>query len=348
MFRRSISLSLAATVLFGGSALAQQPLQWRYSFDADGVATATYPGNVANTGDIVVTNGGRIDIFNNRKQDVLGDADGIKVSISSYQSTSNPALGDDVAIYPHISSEAGRNRVWAINPIVDVVAGNEATAWAIEGNMNVATANAPDPFNTNHKIGIDMVSGGPFAPSAAYTAYSSTLENRWKHGVWLANIGGQAGSSLIKTGVNVSVDYGLDLSTATINNQGVRVGATTPGQVASIGAKQLANGQVAFFGQRFTDSGPTGNLLTFVNADNTVVLANIDVNGNATFGSIAAAGPVDLHAYTVATLPVCNAGLQGGFAHVTDATSPTYNGALTGGGAVFVPVFCNGTAWTSH
>jgi len=33
---------------------------------------------------------------------------------------------------------------------------------------------------------------------------------------------------------------------------------------------------------------------------------------------------------------------------VSDATTPTYNGALTGGGAVYVPVFCNGSAWVSH
>jgi hypothetical protein len=54
-------------------------------------------------------------------------------------------------------------------------------------------------------------------------------------------------------------------------------------------------------------------------------------------------------AYTVATLPTCNANTKGidNF-YVTDATTPTYNAALTGGGAVIVPVFCNGTAWTSH
>lgn len=50
-------------------------------------------------------------------------------------------------------------------------------------------------------------------------------------------------------------------------------------------------------------------------------------------------------AFTVATLPV--APPTGSRAHVTDATAPTYNGALTGGGAVTVPVFYNGTAWVS-
>ena len=50
-------------------------------------------------------------------------------------------------------------------------------------------------------------------------------------------------------------------------------------------------------------------------------------------------------AYTVATLPA--AGTQGRRAWVTDATTPTFLGTLTGGGAVVTPVFDNGTAWVS-
>lgn len=54
--------------------------------------------------------------------------------------------------------------------------------------------------------------------------------------------------------------------------------------------------------------------------------------------------PVKLKQYTVATLP---AGQQGDTAYVTDATAPTYLGALVGGGAIVCPVFHNGTAWVS-
>lgn len=53
---------------------------------------------------------------------------------------------------------------------------------------------------------------------------------------------------------------------------------------------------------------------------------------------------IRLKGFTVATLP---AGTQGDKAFVTDATTPTWNGALTGGGTVTVPVFYNGTAWVS-
>jgi hypothetical protein len=51
--------------------------------------------------------------------------------------------------------------------------------------------------------------------------------------------------------------------------------------------------------------------------------------------------------YTVAALqaiPTTN--LQpGDRAFVTDATTPAFGAVLTGGGAVVVPVFFNGTAW---
>lgn len=48
--------------------------------------------------------------------------------------------------------------------------------------------------------------------------------------------------------------------------------------------------------------------------------------------------------YTVSTLP---AGTTGMMAYVTDATSPTFLGTLTGGGSTKTPVFYNGTAWVA-
>jgi hypothetical protein len=47
--------------------------------------------------------------------------------------------------------------------------------------------------------------------------------------------------------------------------------------------------------------------------------------------------------YTVATLPLT--ANRGDKSVVTDATTPAFNAAPVGGGAVTVPVFWNGTAW---
>lgn len=76
-----------------------------------------------------------------------------------------------------------------------------------------------------------------------------------------------------------------------------------------------------------------------------------DYNGATTYfridhgGAVSFGKPVNLKSYTVATLP---AGTLGDIAYVTDATTPTYLGALVGGGAVKTPVFFNGSAWVSY
>ena len=55
-----------------------------------------------------------------------------------------------------------------------------------------------------------------------------------------------------------------------------------------------------------------------------------------------------LPSFTVSTLPSCVAGLAGTIAYVTDATAPSYNATLAGGGAVKTLALCNGSAWTAH
>lgn len=208
--------------------------------------------------------------------------------------TINPSANDWLAIYGYASSLSGRNRIWGINSNVDVPTGNPALAWSAEFDLNIATANAPDPHSGgNQAIGVDVVSGGSFGPSAAYTTLSTMLGNRWKHGLWFDSIGGQAGSTLIKANNNVSVDYGLDLSVATVNTQGVRVGNTPAAQVAPVALRQFANNQVGLFVQRFTDTAPTGNLIQGTNAANNAVLFQFDaVNGslNIPTGVIAIGG----------------------------------------------------------
>ena len=55
--------------------------------------------------------------------------------------------------------------------------------------------------------------------------------------------------------------------------------------------------------------------------------------------------PLTLPTYTVSTLPVASTALKGSVAYVTDATSPTWLGTLTGSGAVGCLVFCTGVVW---
>lgn len=60
--------------------------------------------------------------------------------------------------------------------------------------------------------------------------------------------------------------------------------------------------------------------------------------------AVIAAVPVITGSYTVATLPAGGDGMR---AYVTDAISPTFLGALTGGGTSHTPVYYNGSAWVA-
>lgn len=82
------------------------------------------------------------------------------------------------------------------------------------------------------------------------------------------------------------------------------------------------------------------------NAGNKLSLTLPTITGDIAVVFPSKAGIIALNpvGYTVATLP---AGVVNDRAYVTDATAPTYLGALTGGGAVICPVFHNGTIWVS-
>lgn len=51
---------------------------------------------------------------------------------------------------------------------------------------------------------------------------------------------------------------------------------------------------------------------------------------------------------TVAALPTCNEKRKGALFEVMDASSPTWNGTLSGGGASVVLALCDGSVWRAH
>ena len=62
-------------------------------------------------------------------------------------------------------------------------------------------------------------------------------------------------------------------------------------------------------------------------------------------GSSIACGSPSLQQSTVASLPTCNSAAKGAMYLATDALTPIALSGVTGGGAVIVPVVCNGTTW---
>lgn len=102
------------------------------------------------------------------------------------------------------------------------------------------------------------------------------------------------------------------------------------------GSKLQVTGAATFSSSVTAASAKINNL---ANTNSRAIVA--DASGN-----LSASGLVPLKSYTVSTLPTGQQ--QGTTAYVTDATAPTYLGALIGGGTVKCPVFYNGTIWVSH
>lgn len=109
------------------------------------------------------------------------------------------------------------------------------------------------------------------------------------------------------------------------------------------GTSNIAGANFTIAGSQGTGTGVGGNIIfqvapagTAGTAQNTLATAMTVYNTKTVAVGVA---------FTVATLPA--AGTQGRRAWVTDATAPTFLGALTGGGAVVSPVFDNGTAWVA-
>jgi hypothetical protein len=129
-------------------------------------------------------------------------------------------------------------------------------------------------------------------------------------------------------------------------NLGAPYGSTGAVSTTYFNGADVANWQLG----ANTGTAPPFFLYDVANGANAIVVnANKGTLQLAADGRVSSFGGVTtLAVYTVATLPACSGANGNGLAIVSDATSPTYNAALTGGGTVRVPVFCNGTSWSAH
>ncbi|WP_158684276.1 hypothetical protein [Methylobacterium sp. 285MFTsu5.1] len=152
--------------------------------------------------------------------------------------------------------------------------------------------------------------------------------------------GGNTGTGPVirSRGSDANVPMAIDLQ----GSGDLKVSGNTFGQTLLQIYGTTGTGRLAFPGI-FNNSADTG-----LQANGAA--ANIDVRlvPKGASGRVALEGPARLRVYTVAGLPTCNSALQDTLSAVSDATAPTYRGALTGGGTVRLPVYCDGFAWTAH
>lgn len=124
------------------------------------------------------------------------------------------------------------------------------------------------------------------------------------------------------------------------------------------------NGQFPFYVRKNGDINTSGNIISSSNIhvgstaellfeNRSVMISSAD--GNITFLNNAASAKADVVGKTfqvvpttVSGLPTCNSGSKGTMAAVTDASSPTFLGTVTGGSSTYTPVSCNGTNWVAY
>lgn len=200
--------------------------------------------------------------------------------------------------------------------------------------------------------------------SSGFSGYALDIQKNGSRVFSVFNSGTTAVSGDLRLGSASAVQWNLDTiitRKAAANFQlGAADAAAPVAQTLSVqsvvaGTSNTAGADWTQRGSLGTGTGASGNIVfqlgtpaasgtTQHTASTGLTLSNVGTSGTAahraTFaGTVATAG------YTVATLPA--AGTAGRRAYVTDATAPTYLGALVGGGAVVCPVFDNGSAWVS-
>jgi len=106
---------------------------------------------------------------------------------------------------------------------------------------------------------------------------------------------------------------------------------TSADPINPIAAPRLPNAPTEYE-QRYLDSLNSILRLYFNQLDNTI-------------RQLQAASNIKLNVYTVSTLPSAVTSGAGTLAFVSDALLPTFGSTVTGGGAVKVPVYSDGTNW---
>lgn len=194
-------------------------------------------------------------------------------------------------------------------------------------------------------------------PASTATAVAITILNAGTKDAYFA----QGGSSVVATTSSIKLGAGRSI---TIWASGTYVAAITGGSDTTDLYIYQGNGPI-YLGQTST-SEVTPGVDSFATRTGAVIpadgdytyaqIAEGDAAGRAATGLSIVAGSDNTISgswvqsatiYTVATLPICNAGAEGTRAAVSDALTPAFLVALVGGGAIHCPAYCDGSSWVA-
>ena len=270
----------------------------------------------------------------------------------------------------------------APSAVVSLNLGN-ANIWTAKQNIQLTTTQLQLGYDSSHYMTATVGSTGAVTLALTGTSPTFTFSQQVIGSGGLYTTGGYLGSGNVNHNSNFASTSGgyyvSDTTSAllfggasTVQFRNVARGNSGSNTVLTAGVS-AAN---TIFGAQPVTAGTSGthgllaNIVFLANAGGNVItggaanitnLANVYIDGAPTVsggtGTVGTSyavwvgggnsrfdGPIILPVYTVSTLPT---GIVGMRAYVSDATSPTFLGTLTGSGTVKTPVFYNGTAWVS-
>ena len=198
----------------------------------------------------------------------------------------------------------------------------------------------------NNNIAIGSISNTSVATLGANTTGSNNVA-----------LGNGALGASVSGNNSTAVGYASLIASTSANNTAygsTSLNATTSGgnntaigyQAGSVGANANTTGSNnTYLGYQTVGSANNNTNETVIGYNAVGLGSNTTVIGNSSTTLTKAFGVIVGTNYTVATLPSASTSGVGARAFVTDALAPSFGLAVTGGGAVPIPVYSTGSAW---
>ena len=262
-------------------------------------------------------------------------------------------LPGNTTVVQKFLTQAGTGSASAAPDFFDLFGGNNAftgtQTFVNDIIVNGVTAGIGSGNASNTTLGFEALPVNTGQQNTAIGQWALTVNSSaWNN----TAVGAQALSAATTGGNNTAVGA----LTMAFNNSGTdnttigyQAGEQITGSHNTIIGSQAGNSYSDISGNVFIGYGAGAlesgsNRLIIANSLTTTPLiygdfstSSLTINGN-----LLAVGIIQLNGYTVSTLP---AGITGMTAYVTDALTPSFGAALTGGGSVVTKAFFNGTNW---